>query len=83
MISTIICCEPVSNGFSICISNDFNVYLFGKSTFIHENKDHFNSPTQINNLTNIKMIACGNSHIICLNYNGEVLSFGNNMKKEN
>jgi len=79
MFSTL-CCNDFHYGYSVCISNDYNVYSFGFSecgSHGHEEKQ-IDLPTQINNLSNIVMISCGAYHTLCLNNDGNVFSFGYN-----
>ena len=78
--SSIICVKSIFGFITICIGNDKNVYSLGNSRYgLHgHNKRQIYIPTRINDLTNIKMIDCGGGHCICLNYNGDVFTFGSN-----
>ena len=68
------------NGFTICISNEGDVYSFGKhakGAHGHEELSVF-PERKISSLKNIKSISCGENHTICLDNHGNVFSFGSN-----
>ena len=79
-MATLICCDSFKNGSSICISDDGNVYHFGK----HANGVHLIEeriilqPDIIKGLTSITAISCGSSHTMCLSDEGVVYGFGCN-----
>ena len=79
--STIVCISSASQyGFTLCISNDGEVYSFGRQQQgAHGHlEDTVHVPKQIPSLTHIKTIDCGYSHSITLDYEGNVYSFGSN-----
>ena len=58
-----------------CISDDNLVYIcYG----ISNNDNDINVPSLVKGLCDIKTIDCGNDHILCLDFNGSVFSFGDN-----
>ena len=78
MYSSIIC----TIGATYCISRDYNVHVLGDTEYYTFNKDFNNIPILIKDLYDIKMIDCGLGHILCLDFNGSVFSFGNNYSGE-
>ena len=70
--------------FAMYISDNGDVYSFGKT----KSGEHGHSeiridiPKKINELKNIKMIDCGSDHSVCLDYNGDVFTFGSNYYKQ-
>ena len=69
-------CAPEN---SFCISKDYRIYVFGNNERLKS--DNYNSthiPELIKGTFDIKMIDCGIEHILCLDFNGSVFSFGNN-----
>ena len=74
--STIVC----AYGYTVCISNEWNVYSFGST----DSKGHGHEenkvipPKQIPNLKCIQAIDCGWGHTICLDIEGNVFTFGRN-----
>ena len=75
--SSIIC----TKNNTYCISNDHCVYVFGKGKDNKLNKYNMSIPILIEGLHDIKMIDCGISHILCLNFEGSVFSLGINKYK--
>ena len=74
--SSIIC--TLNNTF--CISDDFLVYILGDiDNYISNNNNIRHIPRLIEGIYDIKTIDCGISHILCLNFNGNVFSFGANI----
>ena len=68
-----------SNSFTLFISNDETVLSLGssdKGATGHE--EEVLSPKQISSLQHIKSVAVGREHSICLDYDGNVFTFGNN-----
>ena len=61
-----------------CISNNYDVHAFGNMNEYDLDNDN-NFPILIKNLYDIKMIDCGADYVICLDFNGSIFSFGNNM----
>ena len=71
------CC---GNTFTICISEDKNVYSFGmsdKGAHGHENELVF-PPKMIPSLKNIESVVYGANHTVCLDNEGTVFTFGCN-----
>ena len=76
-------CVGTNFGFTICISDNGNVYSVGYSDKAHGHAElNVRVPKKIYNLENIKMIDCSSIHSICLNYNGDVFTFGSNVNGE-
>ena len=69
-------------GTTFCISDDYLVYVFGNIGRYISNNNHSNNtyiPRVVKGLCDIKTIDCGNNHILCLDFNGSVFSFGANI----
>ena len=70
VVSTISCVDEYPNYLTVCISNDGNVYSFGKS----RNKGHGHDsnlvfpPKMIPSLSKIVSVVCGAHHTVCLNH---------------
>ena len=78
--SSIISVNSITEGFTLCISNDEDVYSFGRSydgSHGHS-EEYIRVPKKINHLKNIKMISSNISCSIYLDYNGNVFTFGSN-----
>ena len=78
--SPIISVDLPLEGFTLCISNNGDVYSLGTSingNYGHSERD-IHIPKKINNLKNIKMISSNTSSSICLDYSGNVFTFGSN-----
>ena len=71
VLSNIICVDHVFGGCTMCISIDGYVYRFGKLNS-HENT---NIPIKISHVANVKQIACGLKHVICLDFDGNVYAY--------
>ena len=78
--ATLICADMFPNEFTMCLSNDGDVYTFGNArTGAYGHKEQETpKPTLIPSLKCIKLITCGLSHSVCLNEKGEVFTFGQN-----
>ena len=63
-------------GSTFCIFDDRLVYIFGKISNNDSNNTHI--PRLIKGLYDIKRIDCGYGHVLCLDFNGSVFSFGKN-----
>ena len=63
-------------GSTFCISDDHLVYIFGK--IFNNNSNNTYIPRLIKGLYDIKRIDCGFDHVLCLDFNGSVFSFGKN-----
>ena len=63
-------------GNSFCISDDYFVYISNKIFNNDNNNKHI--PRLIKGLYDIKIIDCGIKHILCLDFDGSVFSFGEN-----
>ena len=67
---------------TICISNDHSVYILGKISRyisnINNNNDNTHIPILIKKSCNIKMIDCSAYHVLYLDFDGSVFSFGEN-----
>ena len=63
---------------TLCISEKREVYMFGKATFDERDTAIEAIPTKIPNLTNIQAISVSSIHSLCLDYDGNVFSFGSN-----
>ena len=77
--SSIIC----TLGTTFCISDDRLVYIFGNiNNYVsfNGNSNITRIPRLIIGLGDIKMINCGFEHILCLDFNGSVFSFGKNYR---
>ena len=75
-VSTIVC----SGNFTVCINNDQNVTSFGRSKIGahgHEEEVVF-PPKIISSLKNIISISVGEDNCTCLDYDGNVFTFGDN-----
>ena len=73
--------EIYDNCYVLCMSDNGDVYSFGKYIYGshgHEMRTTIDIPNKINNLTNIKMIDCRKYNSICLDYDGNVFTFGSN-----
>ena len=78
--STLIC----ESEFTLCISNNGDVYSFGRDnrgSHGHE-EEHVLHPTKIEMLQNIKSISCGYQHSVCADEHGSVFTFGTNENGE-
>ena len=79
--SPIISVDLPLEGFTLCISNNGDVYSLGTSingNYGHSERD-IHIPKKINNLKNIKMFSSNAFCSICLDYNGNVFTFGSNL----
>ena len=64
---------------TFCISDDYFVYVFGKiSIYTSNNDNNTHIPRLIKGLCDIKMIDCGSYHVLCLDFDGNIFSFGDN-----
>ena len=64
----------------LCISNDGNVFLFGYSTYYHQdNKGGVLYPKMIPLLKNIKSLSTNEEHTACIDNDGNVFTFGSNI----
>ena len=63
------------------ISNDHLVYVFGNidNNIFNEHSNNTHIPRVVKGLCDIKTIDCGNNHILCLDFNGNIFSFGANI----
>ena len=82
VFTTLVCCDNATNGFTICVSDKKELYSFGKSNYgAHGHQDeHILAPKLIPSLKNIKSVDCGNLHTICLDFDGNVFTFGSNQQ---
>ena len=80
VVSTISCIGEYPNYLTVCISNDGNVYSFGKSR--NKGHGHYSNlvfpPKMIPSLSKIVSVVCGAHHTVCLNDSGVVFTFGSN-----
>ena len=74
MYSSIIC----SLRHSFCISGNHNIHILGYAEKAEINNNLLHIPELIKGLCDIKMIDCGFEHILCLDFYGNVFSFGTN-----
>ena len=75
-VTTLVCANTYDGGFTVCVSTEGEVWFFGK-----EDDDRLRSdklPQVIPSLVNVKAVDCGNNHVLCLDYDGNVFSFGKN-----
>ena len=75
-----IVCGGDTDGFTLCISDEGNIYSFGthsRGALSHPDPI-VPLPTLIPSLKFIKSISCGLFHTVCLNADGEVFTFGSN-----
>ena len=63
---------------TFCISDDYNIHMLGYTEIFEINKKSLHITKLIEGLGDIKMINCGYAHIVCLDFNGSVFSFGEN-----
>ena len=75
-LPTIICVGGWHIARTYCLGEDGIVRYFGTS--LENVKEHDITPKVIQSLPSIKRIACGENHVICLDKNGNVFSFGDN-----
>ena len=61
-----------------CISNDHRVHVFGIGEDNEFNEYDMRIPILIEELHDIKMIDCGGGHVLCLDFIGNIFSFGTN-----
>ena len=74
-------CSDLEQGVNIFLSDqDGSVYSFGKSkSYSHGHSTvHVPSPTRIKLSQPIQSIACGETHFACLDFEGNVFTFGSN-----
>ena len=67
---------------TIVVSNEGFVHSFGRIEYgANGFKEKIISlvPTKIPSLMNVQSISCGMYHTVCLNNNGNVFTFGNNV----
>ena len=67
--TTLVCANSYDGSFTVCVSTEGEVWFFGKA-------EEIKLPEVIPSLVNIKAIDCGNNHTLCLDYDGNVFSFG-------
>ena len=67
----------ISSGdnFNVCLSEDRNLYIFGK---IYYSKDCIQIPQRIESLENVDFVECGGNYIICKLLNNEIYAWGSN-----
>ena len=67
-------------GYSICTSSCGDVYKVGLLKYKDpaKNEAEHLSMTKLSSLSNIKSIACGMEHVACLDFDGNVFTFGYN-----
>ena len=74
-------CGLVENG-ALFINDNGEVFSFGLNDYGYlghdEEEEYILIPKKINILSNIKMIDCGIKHVCCVNYIGDVFTFGDN-----
>ena len=81
-LATICSCNGNGFGYTISLSDDNKVYSFGS----HSKHGHGHAeeviltPKEIPFLNNIKQICCGVDHSICLDFEGNIFTFGANTK---
>ena len=63
-------------GNTFSVSDNHFVYIFGKIYNNDSNNTYI--PRLIKGLYDIKRIDCGSDHVLCLDFNGSVFSFGKN-----
>ena len=78
--SSICCNDDPRTGYTLCISNDGDLYSFGCSPQgAHGHEEEFVTiPTVIPSLKTIKSISCSEYHTVCLDLEGSVFTFGCN-----
>ena len=76
MPSSMIC--PLESTF--CISESYNVYVIGNNNYhnLGNSNDNIHIPKLIKEIYDIQTIDCGLYHVLCLDFNGNVFSFGDN-----
>ena len=65
---------------TFCISESYNVYIIGYNKYRNFDNNDDNIPIirSIKEICDIRMINCGSRHVLCLNFNGSIFSFGHN-----
>ena len=81
VISTLVCCSNFTHGFTLCVSMKGDVYSFGGYELEHDLQPVC-LPNIVSSLKEIKYVGCGFNHMICLDYNGDIFSFGCNSSGE-
>ena len=76
VVSSLVCKKELT----VCISNDGEVYSFGRHCFGAHGHDTnvVLTPTRIPSLSKIVSIACGSNNTVCLNDSGVVFTLGSN-----
>lgn len=78
-VPTMVCSDSNESGFSLCISNEGDVYTVGKGSHGSNGfEEVVLTPKPIPGLQNIIAIASGENHSIFLNNNGDVFTLGYN-----
>ena len=77
VVSTIQCIDCIEVNETVCISTAGKVYSFG-SSYKNGLKQDNTLPPKLLPFINIKMIACGDVHLLCLDIDGNVFSYGRN-----
>lgn len=77
-VKQVVCGE----GFSAALTYEGDVYTWGNNDYkqlAHSDKLRtVEMPKKINSITNVKQIAIGHNHVLCLQHDGLVLSWGEN-----
>ena len=80
--TTMLCVDDfyeINYGFSLSISDDGELYLYGRHAMLLDIKQDDSVPLKLfPSLNTIKAIDCGNLHVICLDVDGNVYTFGSN-----
>ena len=69
-------CADLPSSFSICLSDNGDVYSMGRLTSLHDLS--YSKKVIIPSSKNIQSIHSSQSHTICLDVNGQVFTFGKN-----
>ena len=69
-------------GFTICLSNDGELYSFGQNIYgqlgLGDNEES-NSPKKIESLKNVEFVECGGYYIICKTIDNNIYGWGFNL----
>ena len=78
---TPICQISCGDSFTICLSEENELYSFGDNYYGQlglGNNESYNSPQLISSLKEVEFVECGGSHVFCKTLNNEIYSWGNN-----
>ena len=83
VVSSVVCCDIVGGTFTLAISNNNEVHVFGMSVMgAHGFQEKTVSPRVIPLLSNIHSVSSIGMFTICLDNNGIVFTLGSNYQGE-